>query len=232
VDGRPCVVVGSHPAWRKPIPLRVFLQNSHQDGGPVFLIFVANPRTGISAVRTSEDILPNAHVVQLDSPPPPTALIAYRLAGTISPSTGAMRLDSLPSPALASSTRVRFRSTSTTTSDTSTRQRSLRCSRMWLREYRASNIASPRKSKACRPRLTRCCRSSIVARRYPLVETLGSTTDLAELEAVAALPENAEADRERLEGEVAALRSNTLDALCCAAKDDVGSHLRCHIASC
>ena len=33
----------------------------------------------IAAVRTAEDILPNAHVVQLDSPPTPSAKIAYRL---------------------------------------------------------------------------------------------------------------------------------------------------------
>jgi hypothetical protein len=37
--------VGSHPAWRRPIPLTAFLQNSHRNGGDVFLIFVANPRT-------------------------------------------------------------------------------------------------------------------------------------------------------------------------------------------
>ena len=47
--GRPArlldVVVGSHSAWRIAMPLAAALQNSHQDGGCVFLILVADPRT-------------------------------------------------------------------------------------------------------------------------------------------------------------------------------------------
>ncbi|MDT5199763.1 MAG: hypothetical protein QOH34_1285 [Mycobacterium sp.] len=38
--------VGSHPAWRMPTPLSVCSRDSHQVGGRVFLIFVADPKTG------------------------------------------------------------------------------------------------------------------------------------------------------------------------------------------
>src|SRR6185437_13153644 len=37
--------VGSHFTWRITSPLPALLQNSHRNGGRVFLIFVANPRT-------------------------------------------------------------------------------------------------------------------------------------------------------------------------------------------
>ena len=48
---------------------------------------------------------------------------------------------------------------------------------------------------------------------YPLIETLGAATDVGELEAVAAVDDDAEATHERLTGEVHALRANALDAL-------------------
>jgi hypothetical protein len=37
--------VGSHSLWRIALPLPAGLQNSHQDGGRMFLFFVADPRT-------------------------------------------------------------------------------------------------------------------------------------------------------------------------------------------
>jgi hypothetical protein len=37
--------VGSHFTWRMAMYLPGRLQNSHQDGGAAFLIFVADPRT-------------------------------------------------------------------------------------------------------------------------------------------------------------------------------------------
>ena len=37
--------VGSHSPWRTAIPLPARLQNSHQNGGRIFLIFVADPTT-------------------------------------------------------------------------------------------------------------------------------------------------------------------------------------------
>jgi hypothetical protein len=39
------VFVGSRSGWRIAMPLAAALQNSHQDGGRVFLNFVADPRT-------------------------------------------------------------------------------------------------------------------------------------------------------------------------------------------
>lgn len=39
------LVVGSHGLWRMTNALPAHLQNSHHDGGRVFLIFVADPRT-------------------------------------------------------------------------------------------------------------------------------------------------------------------------------------------
>jgi hypothetical protein len=36
--------VGSHAAWRMGTPLAASLQNSHRNGGRIFLIFVADPR--------------------------------------------------------------------------------------------------------------------------------------------------------------------------------------------
>ena len=39
------MLVGSQRTWRKPTPPPACLQNSHQNGGRVFLIFVAGPRT-------------------------------------------------------------------------------------------------------------------------------------------------------------------------------------------
>jgi hypothetical protein len=41
----PMLIVGSHSCWRMATPLRVHLRDSHQNGGPVFLIFVADPIT-------------------------------------------------------------------------------------------------------------------------------------------------------------------------------------------
>jgi hypothetical protein len=44
-DDNHVVVVASHSLWRTAIPLPAGLQNSHQNGGRVFLIFVADPTT-------------------------------------------------------------------------------------------------------------------------------------------------------------------------------------------
>jgi hypothetical protein len=36
---------GSHSAWRTAVALPAAVRNSHRNGGSVFLIFVADPRT-------------------------------------------------------------------------------------------------------------------------------------------------------------------------------------------
>ncbi|MFS0866047.1 AAA family ATPase [Microbacterium sp. 179-B 1A2 NHS] len=61
-----------------------------------------------------------------------------------------------------------------------------------------------------------------------MIETLGATTDLAELDALATLPDGAETDRERLEGEIGALRSNSLDAIISATQETVRHLNRLH----
>jgi hypothetical protein len=48
---------------------------------------------------------------------------------------------------------------------------------------------------------------------YPVIESLGATTAMADLAALADVPEDAEEVQARLQEEVAALRSNTLDAV-------------------
>jgi hypothetical protein len=37
--------LGSHSPWRMTLPLPAMLRNSHRNGGGLFLIFVADPRT-------------------------------------------------------------------------------------------------------------------------------------------------------------------------------------------
>lgn len=87
----------------------------------------------------------------------------------------------------------------------------------------AAEVASL--SPGSNPLLSKFTRGTRV---YPLIETLGSTTDLAELDAMATLPEDAEADRERLESEVAALRSNSFDALVANAQETERHLTRLH----
>jgi hypothetical protein len=60
------------------------------------------------------------------------------------------------------------------------------------------------------PLLARFARGTAI---YPMIETLGATSDLAELGRLAAVDSDAEAQRDRLQGEVEALRGNTVDAL-------------------
>jgi hypothetical protein len=52
--------VGSKTPWWTAMPLPVGLQNSHQNGGWVFLIFVADPRTGRLCSTSAPFLLPMA----------------------------------------------------------------------------------------------------------------------------------------------------------------------------
>ncbi|KNH16266.1 hypothetical protein ACU18_13990 [Arthrobacter sp. ZBG10] len=63
---------------------------------------------------------------------------------------------------------------------------------------------------------------------YPLIETLGATTDLTELSMLATVPEDAETLREGLQSELSALRTNTLDALVANAQQSQGDLARLH----
>jgi hypothetical protein len=52
--------LGSHRAWRMPTPLSPCLQNSHQNGGRVFLISVADPIT-VRSYSNRTDTEPRKH---------------------------------------------------------------------------------------------------------------------------------------------------------------------------
>lgn len=56
---------------------------------------------------------------------------------------------------------------------------------------------------------------------YPVIESLGAATELAELEALAEVPKDVTEQKERLEQEVAALRANTAEALLAHAESQV-----------
>lgn len=168
----------------------------------------------ISAVRTAEDILPNAHAVHLDAPPHPAARIAYRLAGTDA------SVQWKNEAGLAPFTRISvFDASAVSLHVDSDLGYVYTPAELALFAHVATGIQGIQQRIAgevrslapgSNPLLSKFARGS---RIYPVIETLGATTDPAELDALASMPENADADRERLEGEVAALRSNSLDAL-------------------
>ena len=183
----------------------------------------------ISAVRTAEDILPNAHTAYFDSPPSPSATIQYRLSGTDS---SVMWKDE---SGLAPFTRISvFDASAVSLHVDSDLGYVYTPAELALFGHVAAGlqgiqqrIATEVKALApgSNPLLSRFTRGTKV---YPVIETLGATTDLAELDALATLPDGAEADRERLEGEIAALRSNSLDAILSSTQETVRHLNRLH----
>lgn len=183
----------------------------------------------ISAVRTAEDILPNAHTAYLDSPPSPSATIQYRLSGMDS---SVMWKDE---SGLAPFTRISvFDASAVSLHVDSDLGYVYTPAELALFGHVAAGlqgiqqrIATEVKALApgSNPLLSRFTRGTKV---YPVIETLGATTDLAELDALATLPDGAEADRERLEGEIAALRSNSLDAILSSTQETVHHLNRLH----
>lgn len=183
----------------------------------------------ISAVRTAEDILPNAHTAYLDSPPSPSATIQYRLSGMDS---SVMWKDA---SGLAPFTRISvFDASAVSLHVDSDLGYVYTPAELALFGHVAAGlqgiqqrIATEVKALApgSNPLLSRFTRGTKV---YPVIETLGATTDLAELDALATLPDGAEADRERLEGEIAALRSNSLDAILSSTQETVRHLNRLH----
>lgn len=183
----------------------------------------------ISAVRTAEDILPNAHTAYLDSPPSPSATIQYRLSGMDS---SVMWKDE---SGLAPFTRISvFDASAVSLHVDSDLGYVYTPAELALFGHVAAGlqgiqqrIATEVKALApgSNPLLSRFTRGTKV---YPVIETLGATTDLAELDALATLPDGAEADRERLEGEIAALRSNSLDAILSSTQETVRHLNRLH----
>lgn len=179
----------------------------------------------ISAVRTAEDILPNAHAAYFDSPLSPSATIQYRLSGA--DSSVIWKNES----GLAPFTRISvFDASAVSLHVDSDLGYVYTPAELALFGHVAAGlqgiqqrIATEVKALApgSNPLLSRFTRGTKV---YPVIEALGATTDLAELDALATLPEGAEANRERLEGEIAALRSNSLDAIL-SSTQETGRHL-------
>lgn len=179
----------------------------------------------ISAVRTAEDILPNAHTACSNGQPSPSATIRYRLSGT----------DSLVmwknESGLAPFTRISvFDASAVSLHVDSDLGYVYTPAELALFGHVAAGLQGVQERIAAEvkaltpgnnPLLSRFTRGTKV---YPVIETLGATTDLAELDALATLPEGAEAKRERLEGDIAALRSNSLDAIL-SSKQQTLQHL-------
>ncbi|WP_224388939.1 ATP-binding protein [Pseudonocardia sp. ICBG1293] len=174
----------------------------------------------ISAVRTAEDILPNAHAVYLDTPSSPSADITYRLSGTES------SVRWRDEAGLTPFTRISvFDASAVSLHVDSDLGYVYTPAELALFAHVATGIQGVQQRIASEvstlapgsnPLLSRFARGTKV---YPVIETLGAATDLAELDALATLPDDAESDRERLEGEVAALRSNSLDAILSSSQE-------------
>lgn len=176
----------------------------------------------ISGVRTAEDILPNAHITQSDSSPSLSANVKYRLSGA--DSTVMWKGES----GLAPFTRISvFDSSAVSLHVDSNLGYVYTPAELALFAHVATGVQGIQQRIAAEvknmepghnPFLARFTQGTKV---YPLIEALGATTDLAELDALATLPDSAEKDRERLESEIAALRLNSLDAILSSTQETI-----------
>lgn len=168
----------------------------------------------ISAVRSPEDILPNAHIAYLDPPPPASADITYSVGGE-------ERTTSWGNEAgLTPFTRISvFDADAVSLHVDSDLGYVYTPAELALFAHVASGLQGVQQRIAAEitslasgsnPLLPKFDRETKV---YPLIETLSAATDLGELEVAAAVGEGAHETHERLSNEVNALRSNTLDAL-------------------
>lgn len=168
----------------------------------------------ISAVRNPEDILPNANTAYLDTPPSPSARIAYRLSGEdrevewrneagLAPFTRISVFD-----ARAVSLHVDSELGYVYTPAELALFGSVATGIQAIQQRISAEVS--RLAPGSNPLMSKFARGTTV---YALIETLGATTDLNDLEAAAALPDGAKERYSVLQSEVNALRSNTLDAL-------------------
>lgn len=177
----------------------------------------------VSAVRTAEDILPNAHVTHPNGPPLPNAEIVYRLAGAES------SIQWKNEVGLAPFTRISvFDASAVALHVDSELGYVYTPAELALFAHIATGLQGIQQRIAgevdaltpgSNPLLSRFNRGTKV---YPVIETLGATTDTAELDMLATLPSNVDAERERLEGEVGALRSNSVDVFLTSALENAG----------
>jgi len=168
----------------------------------------------LSAVRTAEDILPNAHAGSGAPQPSPTAQINFRLAGEerevlwsnqsgLAPFT---RISVFDAGAVSLHVDSDLGYVFTPAELALFSHVSLGIQR--LQQLIATDVAELR--PGANSLLSSFTRGTKV---YPLIETLGATTEIAELTALATVDDDAQATQARLQGEVGALRSNTLDAV-------------------
>ncbi|HET9871904.1 MAG TPA: AAA family ATPase [Propionibacteriaceae bacterium] len=169
----------------------------------------------LSAVRSPEDILPNAHAVHLDPPPPPSADLKYRVGAEertarwnneagLTPFTRISVFDA-DAVQLHVDTDLGYVYTPAELALFGHVAAGLQNIQQRI-TTEVSSLAG-----GSNPLLGRFARETKV---YPLIETLGAATDSGELEAAAAVDSDAEAiHHPRLTSEVNALRANALDAL-------------------
>jgi energy-coupling factor transporter ATP-binding protein EcfA2 len=167
----------------------------------------------ISAVRTPEDILPNAHT-HATVGAVPSAQIEYRLSGH------QHTVEWKDEAGLAPFTRISvFDAAAVSLHVDSDLGYVYTPAELALFSHVAAGIRGIQQligaevaelKPGANPLLARFARGTTI---YPMIETLGATSDLAELGRLATVEGDAEAQRDRLQGEVEALRANTLDAL-------------------
>lgn len=167
----------------------------------------------ISAVRMPEDILPNAHTPAA-TVTSPSARIDYRLSGQ------AHTVEWKNEAGLAPFTRISvFDAAAVSLHVDSDLGYVYTPAELALFSHVAAGIHGIQQLIAdevtelkpgANPLLARFARGTTI---YPMIETLGATSDVAELGRLATVGDDAEGQRNRLQGEVEALRANTLDAL-------------------
>nr|WP_271209149.1 AAA family ATPase [Rhodococcus wratislaviensis]GLK33611.1 hypothetical protein GCM10017611_04530 [Rhodococcus wratislaviensis] len=181
----------------------------------------------ISAVRSAEDILPNAHVAHLDPPPHPSADIAYKVGAEERMARWNNEAGLMPFTRIsvfdadAVSLHVDSDLGYVYTPAELALFAHVAAGLQGVQQRIASEVTNLASSS--NPLLSKFARETKV---YPRIETLGAATDLSELESAAVVPDDAEATHERLVSEVSALRSNTLDALLTNAQQ-AERELRC-----
>jgi hypothetical protein len=171
-----------------------------------------------AAVRTAEPVLPNAHATEPQ--PDPTARIKYKLDGSIhevvwkneagiAPLTRISVFDS-PAVNLHVDNELGYVFTPAELALFSYVSQGIKK----LQDRIAERVAELR--PGANPLLSQFSRGTSV---YPVIESLGATTDISDLDAlVVELDDKAEECRDRLQDEINALRGGALDALITSAK--------------
>jgi hypothetical protein len=168
----------------------------------------------ISAVRTPEDILPNAHAAPGLVAPPPSAHLAFEVAGS------KHDLVWTNEAGLAPFTRISvFDAGAVALHVDSDLGYVFTPAELALFSHVSAGIARLQQRIADEVTRLRPGTNSLLSafakgtKVYPLIESLGATTELAELTELATVHADSEATQVRLQEEVSALRSNTLEAV-------------------